>query len=113
MKKNPRITQSGRSILIHLHIQPLPPPLTTIPPPTTQKLLIRVTHTARVVAHDDHSRRRNGNFGDEGEVLVVDEDELRAAVGEDVGDFAWFEANVDWGDDCSCGEDAVVCIYGG
>ena len=41
---------------------------------------------------------------------MVDEDELRAAVLEDVRDLRLRQARVDRADDCAGGEDAVVRI---
>ena len=56
--------------------------------------------------HDDRDLRAL----DEMRGLVVDEDELRARVLEDVRDLAMREAGVDRANDRTCTKDAVVCI---
>ena len=101
-----RITQRSISILIRLPLKATPSALATKPAPATQELLVRVARAPGIVAHN------HADLGvrHEVRVLVIDDDETRAAVLEDVGHLLHRQARVDGAYHRACGDYAVVGI---
>lgn len=105
-----RVAQSCTCIFVWFHIQTGPSSLFTKPPAFREEFLIRVAGTTGVVADNDWNPEGIALAFDKMSILVVYEDQLRARVFEDIGDFLDGETVIDWRDNGSGSEDALVCI---
>lgn len=75
-------------------------------PTCAEKFFVRVSRCPSIFGHDDLSLRAL----DEVDELVVNQNDLRTTVLENIRDLWLGQACVDRADDCPRGKDTLVCI---
>jgi hypothetical protein len=101
-----RVVQAEWRHLIRMHLQTRPSPFYAKAPPSAEELLVRIVWLPRILADECPRRytiREVGKF-------VVEKDELRAAVLEDVIDFFVREAGVHCHNDSTGSDYTLKCL---